>query len=471
MEENKKTFVNKAPLVDALSEYSKHPCVQFHIPGHTRGNAILPKFKEVLNQNVSLIDTTDEFDNLGTLHPATGAIKEAQELCAKAFGVQKSFFLLNGSTIGNLALAITKIKPKDKVIIARNSHRSVISGMIFADANPVWLLPEKLEKWGIWGAITPEMVEQSIQENPDAKLVWITNPTYEGVVSDVEGISKICKKYDITLFVDEAHGSLWNFSNRLPKSAIDCGADAVVHSFHKTAGSFSQSSVLHIPKNSSLKIDEIESNLRLIHTTSPSILLLSSLDAARAYLSSSEGKKAIEDNIDRANYIREELEKTEHVHVLNSGQDVNIDPTKMYIQIDGMTGARVETILELEFQTEIESSNNKGFLALSNIGNTKQEADFFISSIKQIAKASFSELEHIEHTIYMPMINPEIVYSPRDAFYMDKEKVFTHQSVGRICAEVIAECPPGIFILLPGERITQEHLHYLKNYEQLHVLK
>ena len=257
MEETKKTFVNKAPLVEALGEYSKHPCVQFHIPGHTRGNAILPKFKEVLNQNVSLLDTTDEFDNLGTLHPATGAIKEAQELCAKAFGVQKSFFLLNGSTIGNLALAITKIKPKDKVIIARNSHRSVISGMIFADANPVWLLPEKLEKWGIWGAITPEMVENSIKENPDAKLVWITNPTYEGVVSDVAGISKICKKYGITLFVDEAHGSLWNFSDRLPKSAIDCGADAVVHSFHKTAGSFSQSSVLHIPNNSSIKIDEI----------------------------------------------------------------------------------------------------------------------------------------------------------------------------------------------------------------------
>lgn len=471
MENYKQTFVNKAPLVEALKEYSKHPCVQFHIPGHTRGNAILPAFKEILDQNVSLIDTTDEFDNLGTLHPATGAIKEAQVLCAKAFGAQKSFFLLNGSTIGNLVLAITKIKPKDKVIIARNSHRSVISGMIFADANPIWLLPNKLDNWGIWGCITPEMVEDSIKKNPDAKLVWVTSPTYEGVVSDVEGIAKVCKKYGITLFVDEAHGTLWNFSDRLPKSALQCGADAVVHSFHKTAGSFSQSSVLHISKNSSLKIDEIESNLRLIHTTSPSILLLSSLDAARAYLSSKEGLKLIEDNIDRANYIRQELQKINGVRVLDNEDNILIDPTKIYIQVEGMSGARVETILELEFQVEVESSNNKGLLALSNIGNTKNEADFFIDAIRQIAKASFSELEHIEHLIYMPLIDPEIVYSPRDAFYMDSEKVFTKNAVGRICAEVIAECPPGIFILLPGERITQEHIHYLQNYEHIHVLK
>ena len=471
MKDFKKIFTNKAPLVEALAEYSKHPCVQFHIPGHTRGNAILPAFKEILNQNVSLIDTTDEFDNLGTLHPATGAIKEAQDLCAKAFGAKKSYFLLNGSTIGNLVLAITKIKPKDKVIIARNSHRSVISGMIFADANPIWLLPEKLEKWGIWGAITPQMVEKSILENQDAKLVWVTSPTYEGVVSDIEGISKVCKKYGVALFVDEAHGTLWNFSDRLPKPALQCGADAVVHSFHKTAGSFSQSSVLHISKTSSLQTDEIESNLRLIHTTSPSILLLTSLDAARTYLSSSEGQQLIDDNIKRATYIRNELQKIDNIRVLDNGDNINIDPTKIYLQVEGMSGARVETILELEFQTEIESSNNKGLLVLSNIGNTQEEADFLVQSLKQIAKASFSELEHIEHTIYMPLITPEIVYSPRDAFYKDKEKVLIKNAVGRICAEVVAECPPGIFILLPGERITKEHLHYLQNYEKLYVLK
>ena len=173
-----------------------------------------------------------------------------------------------------------------KVILNRNCHRSILSGLIISGAEPVWLIPEKLDEWGLWGSINPNTIEKLLNETDNVGAVWITNPTYEGVVSDIKTISDICKKYNVPLIVDEAHGCLWNFNSALPTPALKLGADAVVHSLHKTGGSMSQSSMLHIAKNSMLDINKIEKSLKLLHTTSPSLILLASLDAARANLSS-----------------------------------------------------------------------------------------------------------------------------------------------------------------------------------------
>ncbi|MFA6990399.1 MAG: hypothetical protein WC197_10050, partial [Candidatus Gastranaerophilaceae bacterium] len=151
---------DETPLVTALENYCKNPSVQFHIPGHTRGTGMLPKFKKLINNKATYLDTTDEFDQLGTLHPATGPIQEAQDLAAKAFGAKKSFFLLNGSSVGNLALALTQAKPDKKVIIGRNSHRSIVTGLILSGSNPIWISPQKFEDWSIWGAVNPEEIEK-----------------------------------------------------------------------------------------------------------------------------------------------------------------------------------------------------------------------------------------------------------------------------------------------------------------------
>ena len=242
--ENKYTKVKvKAPIVEALKNAYENPTYQFHIPGHTKGNGSLPEFKKLIGAKALSIDTTDEFDGLGTLHPATGPIKEAQELAAKAFGAKKTFFLLNGSTAGNLALAMGLTKKGQKIVTNRNCHRSILTGMIISGAEPLWLIPKKFDEWGIWGNVTPESVEEMLAKNPDASMVWITNPTYEGVVSDIKSISEICKRYNVPLIVDEAHACLWNFNNHLPTTALKLGADAVVHSLHKTGGSMSQSSM------------------------------------------------------------------------------------------------------------------------------------------------------------------------------------------------------------------------------------
>lgn len=468
---NAKATKVQAPIVEALKKAYENPSYQFHIPGHTKGNGSLPEFKKLIGRKALCIDTTDEFDNLGTLHPATGPIKEAQELAAKAFGAKKTFFLLNGSTAGNLALAMGLTKKGQKIITNRNCHRSVLTGMIISGAEPLWLIPERFEEWGIWGNVTPESVEEMLKTNDDVAMVWITNPTYEGVVSDIKSISAVCKRYGVPLIVDEAHACLWNFSKHLPTPALQLGADAVVHSLHKTGGSMSQSSMLHIAQDSLIDVDAVEKALKLLHTTSPSLMLLASLDAARANLDSARGRRLLERAISNAKYLRREIEKMEHIHDLKPDFGYLTDVTKVFIRADGLSGKRLESILEIDFNIEVESASDAGLLLLSNIGNTRADMEYLVKCLRKIDQSHYSDICYLEKKKHMPMLTPVIKRSLREAYYSPKETIPKDLAVGRIAAEVIAECPPGIAILLPGELITEAHLPYLTDYDFIEVLK
>ncbi len=462
----------ETPILDALENYSNNPSIPLHIPGHARGEGVFPKFRDIIGSKIINIDTTDEFDNLGTLHPATGPIKKSQELTAQAFGAKNSFFLINGSSVGNLALALTVTKENQKIIVARNCHRSVISGLTMTGAIPIWVTPEWKDEWEIWGTINPAEIEHLLNENPDATTVWITNPTYEGIVSNIKKIAAICKKRNITLLVDEAHGCLWNFHEKLPQPALNCGADAVVHSIHKTGGSFSQSSVLHIGKESKICEEELEANLKILQSTSPSYLLLASLDSARAYLSSEYGLKKVDAAVENAILLRKWLNSLPRVECLEpEGQNIAVDHTKIFLKIDGLSGKRLESILEIEYHIEVEAAADNGILVLVNIGNTKSELEYFWECMHSIVSSNYSDISYLNKTKYMPYYVPEMVYSPRKAFMSAKEKISTEDSIGRISAEVIAECPPGIPILMPGEKITEEHLPYIRRLKTINVIK
>ena len=419
----------KAPIVDALKTAYENPTYQFHIPGHTKGKAIFKDFRKLIGEKALNIDTTDEFDNLGTLHPATGPIKEAQELAAEAFGAKKTFFLLNGSTAGNL------------------------------------------EDWSVWGNIDGGKIEELLKQNPDTSMVWITNPTYEGVVSDIKSISNVCKKYGVPLLVDEAHGCLWNFNKHLPETALKLGADAVVHSLHKTGGSMSQSSMLHIAKDSCLDVSAVEKALKLLHTTSPSLMLLASLDAARANLQSNNGQKLLDRAIKNAKYLRTRLDSIPNLHQLKGDFGYKTDVTKVFIKIDGLSGKRLESILEIDFGIEVESASDIGVLILCNIGNKRSDFKYLADCLEKIASTNYQDIYYLEKRKHMPMLEPQIKMSLRDAFYAEKETIRKEEAIGRISAEVVAECPPGISILLPGELITEQHLPYLNDYETLDVVK
>mgnify|MGYP005753432705 CR=1 FL=1 len=468
---NNKYTKTHAPIIEALKKAYEKPSYQFHIPGHTRGKGSLPEFRQLIGKKALSIDTTDEFDNLGTLHPATGPIKEAQELAAKAFGAKKTFFLLNGSTAGNLALAMGLTKKGQKIITNRNCHRSVLTGMIISGAEPLWLVPERFEDWGIWGNVNPERVEEMLKTHDDVSMVWITNPTYEGVVSDIKSISAICKRFNVPLIVDEAHACLWNFNDHLPTSALKLGADAVVHSLHKTGGSMSQSSMLHIAENSLIDVDAVEKALKLLHTTSPSLMLLASLDAARANLDSPRGRKQLQRAISNAKYLRQEIDKMEHIHQLKPDFGYKTDVTKVFIKADGLSGKRLESILEIDFNIEVESASDAGLLLLSNIGNKRSEIQYLVDCLKKIDNTNYSDICYLENKKHMPMLTPVIKMNLRDAYYSEKETIPKSQAIGRISAEIIAECPPGIAVLLPGELITESHMPYLTDYEFIEVIK
>lgn len=460
-----------SPLVDRLLEYKKHPCVGFHIPGHTRGNAVLNSFKNVVGEDALLVDTTDEFDNLGTLHPATGAIKEAMDLASVCYNSRRTFFITSGSTISNLAIAFGVISPEDEIIVARNSHRSVLTGTILTGSKPDWLMPKKLEDWAIYGSICTNELEEKLKNNKKVKFVWVTNPTYEGVVSDIKTISNICRKYRVPLIVDEAHGSLWNFHDELPETALNLGADAVVHSLHKTGGAMTQSSMLHIGKNSILDETKIEHALKLLHTTSPSLILLASLDAARANLSSKIGHEMIQNTINNARFFREQASKIENVSVLGENSDIKTDVTKIFLKVKGLSGKRLESVLELDFNIEIESASDEGILILSNIGNTRTEFEYLLAAIRHIASNNYPDLSHLENVKFMPLTVPKVVMTPREAYFSKKIRVKKEDSIGRVSAEVIALCPPGISVLLPGEIISKEHMPYLSEYSEIDVIE
>lgn len=466
-----KSIKIKAPIVEALKKAYENPTYQFHIPGHTKGNGSLPEFRKLIGKKALSIDTTDEFDNLGTLHPATGPIKEAQELAASAFGAKRTFFLLNGSTVGNLAFAMGLTKKGQKIITNRNCHRSILTGLIISGAEPLWVVPNRLEEWGIWGNISPENIEEMLKTHDDVGMVWITNPTYEGVISDIKSIAIICKKYNVPLIVDEAHASLWNFNNHLPESALKLGADAVLHSLHKTGGSMSQSSMLHVAENSKLNVEALEKALKLLHTTSPSMLLLASLDAARANLDSPRGRKQLERAVQNAKYLRREIDKMEHIHHLQSDFGYKTDVTKVFIKADGLSGKRLESILEIDFNIEVESASDEGLLLLSNMGNTRSDMQYLVKCLQKIDQNNYSDICYLENKKHMPMLAPIIKMSLREAYFAEKETLPKSQCVDRISGEVIAECPPGIAVLLPGELITEAHMPYLVDYDFIEVIK
>ncbi len=469
--EIKETQKIKAPIVEALKTAYEHPTYQFHIPGHTKGKAVFKDFKKLVGDKVLSIDTTDEFDNLGTLHPATGPIGEAQALAAEAFGAQKTFFLLNGSTAGNLAIGMALTRKGKRVIINRNCHRSALTGLMISGAEPIWICPSKIEDWSIWGSIQASTIEEMLQKHDDVGLVWITNPTYEGVVSDIKSISAVCRKYHVPLVVDEAHGCLWNFNKDLPTTALKLGADAVVHSLHKTGGSMSQSSMLHIAKDSLINPDDVEKALKLLHTTSPSLLLLASLDAARATLQSKSGQALLERTVKNAKYLRTRLDNIPNLQQLKTDFGYMTDVTKVFIKVDGLSGKRLESILEIDFNIEVESASDIGVLILCNLGNKRSDFKYLADSLEKIARDNYMDICYLENRKHMPMLEPKIIMSLRDAYYADKEVLPKEEAIGRISAEVVAECPPGISILLPGELITREHLPYLNDYKTLEVVK
>jgi arginine/lysine/ornithine decarboxylase len=270
--------MNKSPLYNALVQYDNEKVYPFHMPGHKKRKGIL----ESSGFDSIWMDVT-EVPGMDNLYHAEGVIKEAQELAAKTFGSDETYFLVNGSTAGIITSILTVCSPGDEIIIARNCHRSAYSGMVLGDVRPVYIYPEMIKKYGIVGGISVKAVKEAILKHPKAKAVIITSPTYEGFTSNIKEIANLIHEYDKILIVDEAHGAHFVFDSNFPQTALNAGADLVIQSAHKTLPTLTQTALLHM-KGKRVDKNRLKQMLSMIQTSSPSYVMMGMLDWCRGQL-------------------------------------------------------------------------------------------------------------------------------------------------------------------------------------------
>lgn len=455
----------KTPLFSGLLAHAKKDPVQFHIPGHKKGAGIDPEFRDYIGDNALAIDLIN-IGPLDDLHQPKGIIKEAQDLAAEAFGADRTFFSVQGTSGAIMTMVMAVCGPGDKIIVPRNVHKSVMSAIVFSGATPIFIHPEIDENLGISHGITTESVSKALELHPDAKGVLVINPTYFGVSADLKRIVEIAHSYNVPVLVDEAHGVHIHFHDELPLSAMQAGADLAATSVHKLGGSMTQSSILNM-KGNLVSAKRVQSILSMLTTTSTSYLLLASLDVARKRLAT-EGKELIQKTIDLAQSIRSRINEIDRLYcvgeeILETKAAHDYDPTKLIISVKelGMNGFDVENWLREHHNIEVEMSDLYNILCIVTPGDSEREADILVTALAELASERKGNTEKLETQVLLPDI-PVLSLTPRDAFYADTELVPFDESEGRIIAEFIMVYPPGIPIFIPGEIITGENLRYIK---------
>lgn len=456
---------HKTPLFSGLKKYVEDKTISFHVPGHKGGKGI-PEFRDFVGTNILAIDVTAGILDLDTICNPIGVIKEAEELAAEAFGADHAHFLVNGTTSGIQAMILAVAGPGDEIILPRNAHRSTVGALILGGVRPVYIKPEIDEYMGIAMGITPESVRRALVEHPNAKAVFVINPTYYGVASNLKEIVEIAHSFGKPVIVDEAHGAHFGFHPDLPLSAMEAGADMSSVSVHKLIGSMTQSSILLV-KSELIDDRRVKAAMNLTQTTSPSYPLMASLDVARKQMAL-YGRQMLDETILLCEKARKQMNRVPGIYVM--GQEVEdtdacyrYDPTKFAINVRelGLSGFEMEKILKYGYRIQVELSDLYNVLAIGAIGDNDGESiRALVAAVEDIAK-KYSRKNVIKITVPLPE-NQELVVSPRYAFYSAKREVRLEESEGEISTEMLMAYPPGIPIICPGERITSEVIEYAK---------
>ena len=455
----------RTPLFDTLRRHAAQHPLQFHIPGHKRGAGMDPEFRDFIGSNALSIDLIN-IAPLDDLHQPTGVIMEAQKLAAEAFGADATYFSVQGTSTAIMTMILAACGQGSKIIVPRNVHKSILSAIIFAGARPVFLSPVRDRTLGIDHGITTSSVRRALERHPDAAAVLVINPTYFGVCTHLKEIVDLVHEYDIPVLVDEAHGALIHFSDRLPLSAMQAGADMAATSMHKLGGSMTQSSILNV-HGGLVNQQRIQTILSMLTTTSTSYPLLASLDAARRYLALS-GKELAERAVALAARTRAAINEIEGLYcfgeeILGEEATYALDPTKLTIHVRhlGITGYDAENWLREHYNIEVELSDMYNILCLVTPGDDGTALETLVRALDEMAgqyRRQAAEVKEI--AVEVPEI-PHLSLTPRDAFLGETELVPFREAAGRIIAEFIYVYPPGIPILLPGEIISQENIDYI----------
>ncbi|SEN16247.1 aminotransferase class I/II-fold pyridoxal phosphate-dependent enzyme [Paenibacillus sp. OV219] len=459
----------RTPLFTALRRHAANNPVQFHIPGHKKGLGSDAEFREFIGDNALSIDLIN-IAPLDDLHQPTGVIEEAQKLAADAFGADYTFFSVQGTSGAIITMIMSVCNPGDKIIVPRNVHKSVMSAIIFAGARPVFISPARDSNLGIDHGITTKSVKRALDRHHDAKAVLVINPTYYGICADLKEIVDLVHSYDVPVLVDEAHGVLIHFHEKLPMSAMQAGADMAATSVHKLGGSMTQSSVLNV-RNGRINQHRVQTIMSMLTSTSTSYILLASLDTTRRNLAIN-GHQIAEKAIELAQLARTEINKMPGLYcigeeILGGEATYDYDPTKLTIHVRhlGITGYETENWLRDHHNIEVEMSDMYNILALVTPGDTSDSVGTLLHALRDLAE-QHKVNEANELIVKIPEI-PHLSLTPREAFYAETEVVAFKESAGRIIAEFIYVYPPGIPILLPGEVISQTNIDYIVDHVEV----
>lgn len=452
---------NKAPIYEALEEFKEMRIVPFDVPGHKRGKGNRELLNFLGEKCLSVdVNSMKPLDNL--CHPI-GVIKEAEALTAEAFGAENAFFMVGGTTSCVQAMILSSLKRNDKVILPRNVHRSVINALILCGAAPIYINPQTNDRLGIPLGMNIDEVKAVISSHSDAKAIFVNNPTYYGICSDLKEITKIAHEHNMLVLVDEAHGTHFYFSEELPVSAMAAGADMAAVSMHKSGGSLTQSSLLLCGRN--VNADYVRQIINLTQTTSGSYLLLSSLDISRKNLAL-HGKEIFSKVCELTSYARTEINRIGDYYaygkeLINGGSIFDFDTTKLSVNtLDiGLAGIEVYDLLRDEYDIQIEFGDLGNILAYVSIGDNYKNIERLIGALSEIRRIHKKDKVSLMKHEY---INPSVLMPPQQAFYSEKKSVELTSAVGEICGEFVMCYPPGIPILAPGELITHDIADYIK---------
>jgi arginine decarboxylase len=455
----------KTPLIEALQRYCQSSSATFHTPGHNRGQGI-PERMQTL---VGVLPYQADFPDLPGLNlfETDGAIAQAQALAAQLFGAEETWFLVNGSTVGILASILATCGAGDKIILPRNVHQSVISGLILSGAHPVVVSPDYNPAWDLAYCMTPASVAEALAQYPEACAVLMVSPTYHGVCGNVEAIAILAHQHNIPLIVDEAHGAHFVFHPELPTSALEAGADLVVQSTHKMLGALTQSSMLHL-QGPRIKAARISQLLQMLQSSSPSSLLLASLDAARHQMVT-QGQSLMECTLQSAHQAKIQIQQTGLTTLVPPSPSaqtdgfVDCDPTRIVVDVSalGVDGFTADDILTHQFGVTAELPTLRQLAFIISLGNTEKDMNRLVQGLTNLAQMQDSSELQVSSTLCLPTLKLPAL-SPREAFFAAHESLSIKQSVGRISAETICPYPPGIPLIFSGEQITPDAIAQLQ---------
>ncbi len=441
----------QTPLWNALRQVAHAEGSYFSTPGHNLGKGLALSFQLLGQYDLS------ELAGLDNLSAPETVIAEAQALAAQAWASQKTWFLVNGATVGIHAMLLATLCPGDKILLPRNVHQSIVHGLILSGANPIFLAPPWDDPWQLMHGLSVEQVEAAFDEHPDLKAVLVVHPTYFGAVGDTRSIAEVAHRHGVPLLVDAAHGSHLHFHPDLPDCALACGADFVVHSAHKTLPALTQSALLH-GQGSRIDFGKVQLALRLLQTTSPSYLLMASLDYARAWMQA-YGQAALTKVLEaRANLTVPFPCLDASVTKLGLWQ---CDPTRLCVDVSalGWNGYDAEDWLLEHGQIHCELSTLHHLVFILNTAH--EPTDFLRLQTGLHALAETKPLGATPWKMSPPPL-PKAVLSPRAAFEQGYRYVSLQETLGQVSAQTVSTYPPGIPILFPGEEITVQIVNYLE---------